>query len=172
MVADPDTSEPALWAVDTQKRYNNSPSALSINSSSSLESSFSIDAPSSQSSISSASSTYSGNGWTVDIGEPRPRDLQLHNLKENVGPCAYDREDWNRLVERAQAELPAPENRQNPRRTQRLNRVESQDGVVISQRALPPPTLVRQSERKNSFVDSLVGKLTWKNSWGDLLTGK
>ena len=48
--------------------------------------------------------------------------------------------------------------RQNPRRTQRASRIGSSNGAKQSE-SRPPPQLVRQCERKDSFVDSLVGEL-------------
>ena len=54
---------------------------------------------------------------------------------------------------------PVPlERRQNPRRTQRASRTGSSNGTEQSE-SRPPPQLVRQCERKDSFVDSLVGEL-------------
>ena len=50
--------------------------------------------------------------------------------------------------------------RQNPRRTQRASRTGSSNGIEQSE-SRPPPQLVRQCERKDSFVDSLVGELEW-----------
>ena len=160
MAADPDIQVPAPWVVDTQKHYTNSPSALSINSISSSASGSSVDAPSSQSSISSASTASSDDPWLVGLAELpcQHQDLQSWDKsKENAGPRS-NTTIWDQLVKRSQAGLAAAENRQNPRRTQRLNRLGSRDGVVTSQCPLPPPSLVRQSERKSNFVDSLVGK--------------
>lgn len=48
--------------------------------------------------------------------------------------------------------------RQHPRRTHRLINVDSNSANASAPAARPPPALVRQSERKEVFVDSLVGK--------------
>lgn len=50
------------------------------------------------------------------------------------------------------------EQRQHPRRTHRVVHVDSKSGNVIAPLSRAPPALVRQSERKEVFVDSLVGK--------------
>lgn len=50
------------------------------------------------------------------------------------------------------------EQRQHPRRTHRLINVDSKPGNAFVPASRPPPALVRQSERKEVFVDSLVGK--------------
>ena len=63
------------------------------------------------------------------------------------------------LAQSTSMNSPLPlECRQNPRRTQRASRIGSSNGTERSE-SRPPPQLVRQCERKDSFVDSLVGEL-------------
>ena len=50
------------------------------------------------------------------------------------------------------------EQRQHPRRTHRLIKVDSKSANAPAPVSRAPPALVRQSERKEVFVDSLVGK--------------
>ena len=159
----PDTT--ASWLYPIFKQYSNSPSAASTNSVLSSTSSStssvvsSIDAPSSQSSVSSAAVGWPA--WLHASEAPRCKqpssqtgDGNKHTLKENTRPpggCNLQQlQGCTRLV--------AAEARQHPRRTQRLKSLGSQDGKSGAQCSRPPPTLVRQSERKINFVDSLVGE--------------
>ena len=137
-----------------------SPSSASTTSSTS-SSAFSVDVPSSQSSVSCSSV----DDWTNSSYQNENENPNSTNLQPR--PChdsAFSVEDSKNCP----AYLPsrpllpgviAPSSRQHPRRTQRLNSYESQDGKKITQCPLPPPSLVRQSERKDNFVESLVGKL-------------
>lgn len=114
-------------------------SSVSSSASSSSSSVFSLDGLSAQGSVSSTSTNPVDVVWEND-GESRPR--------ERVGlkaPCRP-------------ADLPvAPELRKHPRRTG----VQASNGAAT---ARPPPTLVRQSDRKVNFVDNLVGK-SWINTF-------
>lgn len=64
-------------------------------------------------------------------------------------PSAADKARFRPSLPKPTAEAVAPELRQNPRRT----------GSGSHARAACPPPLVRQSDRKVNFVDSLVGTL-------------
>lgn len=136
--------------------------------SSTPSSTFSVDAPSSHSSISS-SSGWSSSRWHLENGNHAGRDyglLQRHNSmssEEDYAPSSVS-SDYNQK----HREAIAPQSRVHPRRTQpRLNTQNLQDGQHMNPCPRPPPSLIRQSERKDNFVDSLVGKLiyqTWSSS--------
>lgn len=69
----------------------------------------------------------------------------------------------NHATRHARSEARQPEavpvdQRQHPRRTQRLINGDNKHGDLSAPCTRAPPTLVRQSERKDVFVDSLVGK--------------
>ena len=168
MASDPDVIESAPWPqrVST-KSY---PYSLSIASTASSSSSsvFSIDAPSIQSSVSSSSAGWSSSVWNNENENPYFSSYHVPERTASASssgavvitsyaPCPSSR------VQPPVEVIPS-ESRQNPRRTQRLNSYESQDGKVTVGCPRPPPSLVRQSERKDNFVDSLVGKLTCSNT--------
>ena len=141
-----------------------SPSSASTTSSTS-SSAFSVDAPSSQSSVSCSSvdewssSVYHNENDNPNINSllPLRRQDSISSNEDNNIPCSATLASRPQLPGRL-----ALTSRQHPRRTQRLNSYESQDGKQITQCPIPPPPLVRQSERKDNFVESLVGKLIWK----------
>lgn len=90
-----------------------------------------------------------GDGYGEVITSPRTL-LQAQNVAH-----------WSRLSDAnrpTSIKSPLPLScRQNPRRTQRSSCTGSSNGT--KQPTRPPPQLVRQCERKDSFVDSLVGEL-------------
>ena len=143
------------------RTYPYSPSSTSTASpTSSLASS--VDAPSSQSSVSS-SIGCSNTPWHNENEDPsaaaqhslqRQDSISSDEGSANVSctPCYGSR--WKQPGEVASS------TQQHPRRTQPFKSYESQDGKQINQCPRPPPSLVRQSERKENFVGSLVGKLT------------
>ena len=152
------------WPHHTStKDYPYSPSLASAASSSS-SSVFSLDAPSSQSSVPS-SAGWSSSAWNSE-NESDNQYFTSRCASQKDTASSPDEEAVitsylpSRSRPRSCAEAVAPESRQHPRRTQRLNSHESQDGKISSLCPRPPPSLVRQSERKENFVDSLVGKLT------------
>ena len=158
MASDPFIAPSAPWLHQGPNDYTISPSAIS-NPSSSASSVFSLDAPSSQSSASSVSTSWTAAGW---INKNQHINQQVSTgsnsaLKENVPPRPYKPSGLSQASECIKAV--APEARQHPRRTQRLYSQDSQDGSSSTPCLRPPPPLVRQSERKVNFVDSLVGKL-------------
>lgn len=162
MASDPDIDPAALWShhittkqLSTQSTsstcYPYSPSIAST-ASSSCESVFSIDAPSSQSSEASSDawSNSDRSSWLENVF------ASDHYPAQQNAPVVTTTNELNSTHFAPQcAEGVAPISRQHPRRTQRLSSYESQC-------PRPPPSLVRQSERKDSFVDSLVGKLTYR----------
>lgn len=104
---------------------------------SSASSVFSLDSVSSASSVGSTwENGASRESSGIAVGEPG----LISRVKEG---CGY----------KVAGKAVAPELRQNPRRTQRG-----------SARARPPPSLVSQNDRKVSFVDRLVGKLSSSSS--------
>lgn len=139
--------------------------SLASTASSSSSSVFSLDAPSSQSSVSSAAG-WSSSAWNSENESENQYFTSRHVSQQST--TSSSEEDFIHTSclagSRPRAQLPAEavalESRQHPRRTQRLNSYESQDGKIVSSCPRPPPSLVRQSERKENFVDSLVGKLT------------
>lgn len=165
-----------------------SPSACSIASPPSSSSSSpvdSVDAPSSQSSVSPGSVDSSNAGWTNEHeylfynasysrrGSSDSSDEALeatsHSSDGGVVLTSYNSAGGLVLAYKSLYHPPtvqpisgviAPEARKHPRRTQRLTSCESQDGKTTTTGPRPPATLVRQSDRKDNFVDSLVGKLT------------
>lgn len=168
MASDPDIDSPAHWShhITTKQLstrptsstcYPYSPSVAST-ASSSCESVFSIDAPSSQSSeassdawSSSERSSWLENAYTSNY-YPTQQDAEIVTATNDL---------YSTQPAQPSTEGVAPIPRQHPRRTQRLSSYESQCPK-------PPPSLVRQSERKDSFVDSLVGKLTWRKIRGEI----
>ena len=167
MAIDPNIDPSAPWPHQVSaKNYPYSPSSASTASSSS-SSVFSIDAPSSQSSVSSLSGGWSSSGWINENENqhfPGSHSLQGSATSSNdevvitkYTPCQSSRVQ-------PPTEAVAVECRQHPRRTQRLNSCESQDGKNANMCPRAPPPLVRQSERKDNFVDSLVGKLIEYNT--------
>ena len=131
-----------------------SPSASSTSSATYSDSEDSVSAPSSQSSVAPSESSSSDNEL-----ENRP----WHVLQRPERVDSDSSELSYTLSHHYQASRPkafASEFPPNPRRTQRLNSYEYQDGQTVVACPRPPPSLVRQSERKENFVDTLVGKLT------------
>lgn len=149
-------------------------SSLSSSASSSSSSVFSVDAISSQSSASSGSSDSRPISWDADDIWTRPQSNALTHQAENVIGVAPESDERQNgcgrfrylptqgvgsivpasgfraprcLLPPLKTDIPvAPEQRQHPRRC----------SSTANQR--PPPALVRQSERKVNFVDSLVGE--------------
>ena len=141
------------WPEHLLDRFPRSPSATSVRSTSSTASSaaFSIDAPSSQSSLASGSTGWCEPTWLKQC-------VNLSCIERDDGAQAQENADacGFQLAANTTSKVVALQHRQHPRRTQRLCSYDSSTGV---QAPLPPPTLVRQCERKAEFVDSLVGKL-------------
>jgi len=132
---------------------NNYPYTSSIASSATSSSSsvFSTDNHSSQSSAPSSSKSALHAGWESEHSDSlavtdyqvAPVGTTSQNVSQHVATGA-------RVTERAVA----PELRQHPRRTS--VQVDAVNGCAL---ARPPPSLVRQCDRKDNFVEGLVGKL-------------
>jgi len=148
-VSDIDRSERISPRVIT----NNYPYTSSIASSATSSSSsvFSTDNHSSQSSAPSSSKSALHAGWESEHSDSlavtdyqvAPVGTTSQNVSQHVATGA-------RVTERAVA----PELRQHPRRTS--VQVDAVNGCAL---ARPPPSLVRQCDRKDNFVEGLVGKL-------------
>ena len=181
MASDLDADVPANWSRQTSHHaskatYPYSPSIASTASSSS-DTVFSVDAPSSQSSEPSLdgwSSLSERSSWT---NESESLHLEYQDIPPQVREDIVDIRDANydssfSYQSFKPVQTVAPESRQHPRRTQRLNTAGIPDGKTGSIGPRPPPSLVRQSERKDNFVDSLVGKLTNRMPLGRSLADK
>lgn len=137
---------------------HNHPYALSIASSasSSTSSVFSLDAPSSQSSVSSSSTSWESeqdNAYLLNhaaLRQPVPSTTAQEVTISAFQPKA-------RPVHNQQFVPVSTEYRQHPRRTQPQAQI---NGCSTATRPRLPPSLVRQSERKDHFVEGLVGKLS------------
>jgi PHO85 cyclin-5 len=148
-----------------------SPSSSSDSSSSSRSS-----VPSSVSSSSLLSSSASAQGslsngiWQNEASHKRSLS-QIHfftqgttlasDSKSVCSDSVADNATHHLRSEARQPEEPEAvpvEHRQHPRRTQRVINGNNKDGGLSIPCTRAPPTLVRQSERKDVFVDSLVGK--------------
>lgn len=120
-------------------------SSMGSSASSSSSSIFSLDCVSSQSSISSSSTTAVDVIWeNEESGLSHPENAS-HCLRTTLRECPS---------KAAECAVPA-ELRKHPRRT--ACPAITSNGASIACPRLPPP-LVRQCDRKISFVDNLVGK--------------
>lgn len=140
-----------------QKASHAHPYASSIASSASSSSSsiFSLDCVSSQSSISSSSTNPVDVIWENEAsGESQVTGRGLVHSNESSSRCLRGGVRGS-APKVADAAVP-PELRKHPRRTS-CNNVAQPNGAS-SACPRPPPSLVRQCERKVNFVDNLVGK--------------
>ena len=162
-ISDRDTTAPSSLRISTHHHPYDLPTSSPTSSSSSV---FSIDAPSSQSSVPSSSTDSLNAIWELESDASyfsrRPHHQVIPTSADEavriptyVTKCAAPRLQPPRQFN----EAVAPESRQHPRRTQHLTEVASQNGGSATCCPRPPPSLVRQCERKDNFVDSLVGKL-------------
>ena len=143
-------------------------SSIASSASSSSSSVFSVDCFSSQSSAPSSSKSLLNVGWESEQGPVNVNEGGSVNISEYLQQtssnwsCELSNPVSSSTVTEAQhpIEVLAPELRQHPRRTQPLAQHNLQFGVVSSSGVRPPPSLVRQCDRKDNFVESLVGKLT------------
>lgn len=151
---------PAHSSLRISTENHNHPYALSIASSasSSTSSVFSLDAPSSQSSVSSTSTAWESeqdNAYLLNhVASRQPISYAI--VQETT---ATSRQAKSRPVQHVQFNPVASERRQHPRRTQPQPQAQL-DGCPTTADPRPPPSLVRQSERKDNFVEGLVGKLS------------
>ncbi len=160
-----DATAPSSLRISTHNQSYD----LSISSpaSSSTSSVFSIDAPSSYSSAPSSSTDSLNAICENDSGASY---FSSHYHHQQVIPisaeaarttlCPPKRPAPRVQPARQLSEAVVPESRQHPRRTQRLTEVDPHKSGSTASCPRPPPSLIRQCERKDNFVDSLVGKLT------------
>ena len=172
MASDPDLDGSAHWPHYINHTETYSPSNASTASSSS-DSVFSVDAPSSQSSVTSEvwSNSSERSSWIneTEVQFFGSRDGTLQASEEHI---STNRSSCSIYQALKSVQPVALESRQHPRRTHRFNSSESQDGQTGASCPRPPPSLVRQSERKDNFVDSLVGKLINVATRGEYLLTK
>lgn len=138
---------------------NNYPYTSSIASSAASSSSsvFSADNHSSQSSAPSSSKSSLHAGWESEHPESLAvTDYQVASIDSTSQNIAHTVSQHVATGARATETAVAPELRQHPRRTQPSAQVDAQNGFPTTR---PPPSLVRQCDRKDNFVESLVGKL-------------
>lgn len=138
--------------------YGSSVSSAASSSSSSV---FSIDAPSSQSSVSSSTNSAYVTWDSENIGSYFPADYDVpHHAAAATSEDAdvFTSRPVAPRIEPGPAAVPL-ESRQHPRRTQPSAQQDSRTACTAAVGPRPPPSLVRQSDRKLNFVDGLVGKL-------------
>lgn len=141
----------SLLRTSTENHEDGYTRSLASSPTSSTSSIFSLDAPSSQSSVSSTSSSWdSDNDSAYSVNQVVP---QQHNVYTAITAIE---ESKARIVHIDPVKAVASESRQHPRRTQAPTQI---DGPLANTVPRPPPSLVRQSERKDNFVESLVGEL-------------
>ena len=137
-------------------------SSVASSASSSSASIFSSDAHSSQSSAPSSSKSVLHTGWDFE------HSSSLSTTHHQVASIFSESQDAAPSTarpfiprEHSSDNAVAAELRQNPRRTQAPTQNDVLSGCAT---ARPPPSLVRQCDRKDNFVESLVGKLTTRIS--------
>ncbi|KAH6628583.1 hypothetical protein F5144DRAFT_316245 [Chaetomium tenue] len=137
--------EPTPFA---QLARNNAPYNLSLaTSASSSSSSFWSDVSSQHSddSVSTAPTSYSDSCDSFYFSQPlASSQISVSSLGSSCESVAKLHDPWAK----SQSEADPTKLRQNPRRT----------GTSATSRTGRPPSLVRQSDRKLSFVENLVGK--------------
>ena len=133
---------------DSTSDSSNSPPASPI---------FSPTATSSENSVPSSSASSSSGGWDNDsyfttrhVSPPQCSNPPQVSSDRTEKPIHIPK------IMRPPLEASLHEQRQHPRRTQPSAELCSGSGAPYPR---PPPSLIRQSERKENFVDSLVGKL-------------
>ena len=131
-------------------------SSIASSAASSTSSVFSADAVSLQSSAPSSSKSSLQTGWESETSDPISaidnHATSTNSTSQHVVPSASLVSYTHTTDDAVAIEL-----RQHPRRTQPAAQCDAQSGYPT---ARPPPSLIRQSDRKDNFVESLVGKLT------------
>ncbi|KAL8974762.1 MAG: hypothetical protein Q9197_000998 [Variospora fuerteventurae] len=155
--SDIDASAHSSLRISTD--HHNHPYALSIESSasSSTSSVFSLDAPSSQSSVSSTSTSWESEQDNVYLQNHAAsrQPIQYAHPQGSTLPAAYPAK--LRPAHNLQFNPVASECRQHPRRTLPQSQL---NGCPTAAGLRPPPALVRQSERRDNFVEGLVDTTT------------
>ena len=152
-----------ITLLNLATNYPYTPSIAS-SASSSVTSIFSAEAHSSQSSAPSSSKSAAHVAWDTETSESEHED----HISPTEQTSAYQATTVirSKAVEAASHcrpwhEAVAPELRQHPRRTQPAANATATNGCPV---ARAPPSLVRQCDRKDNFVESLVGKLILQKS--------
>ena len=155
------TGSDASTRISLRSKPQHHPYGSSIASSASSSSSsiFSTDGLSSQSSAPSSSKSSLSSNWDSDQGI----SAYVHNeyqlpVTDHSCDQAPSTSLSSSLQDQSCEQVVAPELRQHPRRTQLPVQLDIQNGTSATLGPRPPPTLVRQCERKGNFVESLVGK--------------
>lgn len=159
-------SLPFSFQSDTPSARRSAPSSLSSSSShSSVSSSVASSSPQSYraSPLSSLSnSSYWANEDQLESSHPQIRACTHKSVQVSCPNSVTARfsSSQSRCNTRPEVQPDAVpiEQRQHPRRTHRVVHVDSRSGNATAPVSRAPPALVRQSERKEVFVDSLVGK--------------
>lgn len=146
---------PALRSPGLSPRSHPYGSSISSPASSSSSSLFSVDAPSSHSSDGSSSARSPCAGWENENENETECSLKDGSYRPSAEAWKFhDPSDtkYKKPGLEVLREIAVPT--VHPRRTSR-----KADEACARSLLRPPPPLVRQCERKESFVDSLVGKL-------------
>lgn len=148
-----DDNLPVLSSPGLSPRSHPYGSPISSPASSSSSSLFSVDAPSSQSSAGSTSSRSPCDIWENENENEIEKDDGSYKSSAEAWKFS-DSSDFKQQKPVLEILHGITTSTVHPRRTNR-----KADGACASSFPRPPPPLVRQCERKVSFVDSLVGKL-------------
>lgn len=124
--------------------------SLASSPTSSTSSIFSLDAASSQSSVSSTSSSWDSENEIPSLNQAIAHQHSIYTAVTAVQDIKP------RIVQIDPANAVGSESRQHPRRTRPPIQPNGPSANTVPR---PPPSLVRQSDRKDNFVESLVGKL-------------
>lgn len=157
VLASNDSTRTPLYDTIQNHPYTSSIASSASSSSSSV---FSVDGFSSQSSAPSSSKSLSNFGWESEHGGSV--NINEYQQTSSNWPCELSYPTSNPTVVGNQhlIEVVAPELRQHPRRTQPSAQRNLPSGVLPSSGVKPPPSLVRQCDRKDNFVESLVDTTT------------
>lgn len=158
------------FTSDIPSSQSSVPSSVSSSSSRSfVSSSVSSSSPQSPKSspLSSGSSSGSTGSWDNEYRHESSHLQRHHGTQKNTqfacGNPASTKHVVRNTTGHNRSELPSSEavpieQRQHPRRTQRLMNIDCKNSDASASGSRAPPALVRQSERKEVFVESLVGK--------------
>lgn len=154
------------FQTDTTSSRSSAPSSVSSSSShSSVSSSVCSSSPQSYR-ASPLSSLSNSSYWDNEDQQQRSHPRIRHCTRKSVQVSCRNSVTTDLLSSHStcttrsevQPDAVPIEQRQHPRRTHRLTNVDSKSGDASAPISRAPPALVRQSERKEVFVDSLVGK--------------
>ncbi|KAL8790640.1 MAG: hypothetical protein Q9213_000488 [Squamulea squamosa] len=154
--SDIDVQAHSSLRISTKNHENGFTLSLASSPTSSTSSVFSLDAPSSQSSVSSASSSWdSENDASYPLSQAVAQQPVPYGTVYSAATIVHEAKPT--VVHVNSSGAVAFESRQHPRRTQPQTHSDERSTSIVPR---PPPSLVRQSERKDNFVDSLVDTTT------------